>query len=66
LLVVNSEKVEVDSHHTPAHGIIGTALSKLGNAAQKRHQSPAFMLAWKNTSQKFKVSPLKLIKAVPT
>src|SRR5690606_33660912 len=65
-VVINGEEVEVDSHHAPAQGIMGTALSKLGNAARKQNQSPAFALAWKNASQKFKVSPLKLIKAAPT
>ena len=66
-VVINDEVVEVESHHgAPAKGIMGSTLSKLGNAARKRNQSPAFALAWKNTFQKFKVNPLKLIKATPT
>jgi len=65
-VIVNGEEIEVESHHTRTKGIMGTALSKLGNAARKRNQSPAFALAWKNASQKFKVNPLKLIKAAPT
>jgi hypothetical protein len=70
---VDGNDVEVDAYtaensqiRTSKKGIMVSALAKLGGAAKKRNQSHAFLLSWEEASRKYRMKPIKLIKAAPT
>jgi hypothetical protein len=70
---VDGNEVEVDAYtaensqiRTSKKGMMVSALAKLGGAAKKRNQSHAFLLAWEDAGRKYRMKPLKLIKAAPT